>query len=920
MSLPNPRKIRAVITTLACLTGVAQAGTVRIDFGRNNGADGNPTTSPDVYGNYWNNVVGDGGVAPGILASNLVTSDNTPTTLGVRVHSEWSANGIQTGGLLNPDQALLGDAAVDTATQDYFFIDGSKKGSMTITGLDPELLYTFRIFATRETDQVRETTYTLTTGSGVSSTNLQTSGPGIGDDGIYNGNDDAFAEFVDIQADASGQAIIDVSIAQGGFAYIGLMEIIEGDAVPALVPETNSGRVLIDFGRTNGADGNITMSPDINGNWWNNFAAPNPIPNLLKIEKLFTSDHAPTDIDITVGSNWQSNGIQNGGLLAPNPTLLGDLAIGTVTEDYIFLGQVGAVAPIEISGLNPAKTYTFRVFGTRVIDQTRETIYTISDANGSTSQTLQTSGLDIGEDGLYDGNDNTIIEFTGVQSTTSTKVKLELTAVTGGFAYIGALEIIETGDASVIEPPVSATGIVRIDFGRSDGIGANGRATASPDAYGNWWNNMLGFGGVPNGLALYDLVTTDNAPTTIDVMTNSGNWESNGRNNGGLKAPDGPDPALLEDFAIESATEDYFFRGGGIGDTSSLLISGLNPEKKYNFRMFATRNTGDLRETTYTITGSGAPASVSLQTSGDGSGTNGYQGNNNTIAEISDISPNSSGSVSFDMTISQGAFAYLAILDIVEVQEAPFQVTAISVTEPDTVSLTFNSKSGNLYDIQSNLDLGAFGSIGQIVASGPTTTFTRTGMSLVDREFFRVEDLGEAPPLFSEDFETGDGGFTTEDKSDGGTGSDWQSGDPDSVGFDANVISTGAGGSTNCWGIDIGNPGYVSVDTATCLRSSVIDLTGITNATLSFAQAMDFEPNDLAEVWVIEAGTNNVIEGPIHTSADADITSSTWNPVGPISLPAAALGQQIRLEWRFTKVDPGSDYLGWYIDDVTVNQ
>ena len=262
----------------------------------------------------------------------------------------------------------------------------------------------------------------------------------------------------------------------------------------------------------------------------------------------------------------------------------------------------------------------------------------------------------------------------------------------------------------------------------------------------------------------------------------------------------------------------------------------------------------------------------------------------------------------------------MSFASLTGVPEPSFMVTKIEVTQPDSVALTFNSQPGNLYDIEANIDLGSFTSIGQIVASESSTVFTRSGVTLLNREFFRVEDLGEAPPIFSEDFETGNGGFTTEDKSTGGTGSDWQFGDPDSVGFGLNAVTTGNAGSVNCWGTNIATLGYVAPNTITCLRTPVIDLTGLSSASLTFAQALDFESGDLAEVWIIEATTSNVIAGPIHVSTDADIDRSAWAAVAPIALPPAAFAQPIRLEWRFTKVDTGTDFLGWYIDDVVVNR
>ena len=52
--------------------------------------------------------------------------------------------------------------------------------------------------------------------------------------------------------------------------------------------------------------------------------------------KLVNSANVPTGVEMKLGSGFRSNGRLNGGLLNPDVALLGDLAIETATEDYIF--------------------------------------------------------------------------------------------------------------------------------------------------------------------------------------------------------------------------------------------------------------------------------------------------------------------------------------------------------------------------------------------------------------------------------------------------------------------------------------------------------------------------------------------------------------------------------------------------------
>ena len=59
------------------------------------------------------------------------------------------SNGIKNGGLLEPDTELLGDFAINTATQDYFFIEennGAEKGGIDFKNLKPEKAYKFYVF------------------------------------------------------------------------------------------------------------------------------------------------------------------------------------------------------------------------------------------------------------------------------------------------------------------------------------------------------------------------------------------------------------------------------------------------------------------------------------------------------------------------------------------------------------------------------------------------------------------------------------------------------------------------------------------------------------------------------------------------------------------------------------------------------
>jgi hypothetical protein len=173
-SSPLKHRIRCIL--LAAVLGAplpCGAQTYLIDFGRNDGTNGNPTPSP-TDGKYWNNIATTSAtVANGTVVANLVATDGSiPTNdagaaLRLQITSStWGANGILNGGLLAPSPALLGDFAVPQATQDYFYVPKeSVSGTCKISGLRADRIYQLRFFGSREATQTRVTTYSVTAGN-----------------------------------------------------------------------------------------------------------------------------------------------------------------------------------------------------------------------------------------------------------------------------------------------------------------------------------------------------------------------------------------------------------------------------------------------------------------------------------------------------------------------------------------------------------------------------------------------------------------------------------------------------------------------------------------------------------------------------------------------------------------------------------
>ena len=75
---------------------------------------------------------------------------------------------------------------------------------------------------------------------------------------------------------------------------------------------------------------------------------------------------------------------------------------------------------------------------------------------------------------------------------------------------------------------------------------------------------------------------------------------------------------------------------------------------------------------------------------------------------------------------------------------------------------------------------------------------------------------------------------------------------------------------------------------------------------------------DTLVVNIIDDTTDTVIEAAIYTSTpDGDISAADWETIDSIAIGGTALGQMVRIEWRFTGTNDGT-YIGGYIDDVLV--
>ena len=232
------REIRTIACAAAMIASVtAHAQTFLIDMG----PSANPTASPDTNGNQWNSF------APGQFfrlrdTAGVTSAGATPVGIGFGATTPVGQGPATGEGLASPDPALLGDLAVQTATEDFVFRSDDGVGPpeslrFEFSNLDQSLVYTVRVFARRVAGNVRETGYTATGGSGAQSDSVLTSN-----------NTQDIAVIGGITPTAAGVIALDAIALQGGFAYINSIELSVGQALDIAVQPlgaiTDAGGVL----------------------------------------------------------------------------------------------------------------------------------------------------------------------------------------------------------------------------------------------------------------------------------------------------------------------------------------------------------------------------------------------------------------------------------------------------------------------------------------------------------------------------------------------------------------------------------------------------------------------------------------------------------------------------------------------------
>jgi hypothetical protein len=221
-------------------------------------------------------------------------------------------------------------------------------------------------------------------------------------------------------------------------------------ALPAASGGPSRGTYLrVDLGPDDGVDGWGAPAVDGFGIHWNRWHPLGGGAQVLAGERLsglVSTTGAATGVELVISGGFRANGLRNGGLVSPDGARLGTLAVPEATADFFYTGDADDPGALGFSGLDPAGTYTLRLFASRsTAEERRETRYVVGTADGVQAEaTLVTSGPGVGAGG-GDGNDGELVVFTGLRPDAWGRLDVDVRVERGAFAYLNLLELEATG-------------------------------------------------------------------------------------------------------------------------------------------------------------------------------------------------------------------------------------------------------------------------------------------------------------------------------------------------------------------------------------------------------------------------------------------------------------------------------------------
>lgn len=427
--------------------------------------------------------------------------------------------------------------------------------------------------------------------------------------------------------------------------------------------------MYIDLGENNVAGrGSMTEGADVNGHYWNNVTSVGSTLNWCvgTTTALVNAANKPTGYQLVMSSLFKTNGMSGGGgLQQPSKELLGDMAVATATQDYVFMEYYVDNNVVIFKNLDKAKGYRFYTFGSRISDAERTGVFTFSGDNSWTGS-HQMSGKGIGANG-YNGNNKDILVSDIVFPDAYGRITLTLhKKFSNGMVHINAMKIEEVDGAVNPNKSLRLEQKMYLDFGETAND-TRGHQTLGADANGNYWNNLSsgssGSNRIEKGTTV-KLVNASNEPSGITAVVEH-MMETNGLNNGGLNKPSATD---LFDLAVPTATEDYAFSMDN--EPRPIRLTGLDPQHCYRFYIVGSRATGqdDYRSSIYTVSGQTEWQGISV-TSGHHVGGRDVHGNVRNIAISDYVYPSLDGTITLSMRRNSAMSSNFAHVNVVKIEE-----------------------------------------------------------------------------------------------------------------------------------------------------------------------------------------------------------------------------------------------------------
>jgi hypothetical protein len=191
------------------------------------------------------------------------------------------------------------------------------------------------------------------------------------------------------------------------------------------------------------------------------------------------------------------------------------------------------------------------------------------------------------------------------------------------------------------------------------------------------------------------------------------------------------------------------------------------------------------------------------------------------------------------------------------------------------------------------------------------TSRDTAGNATVDNDqgaFYTFTTVRAPQPPWFDDLENGVGDWTVIADTADGSDANWTLGTPN------DALATSAYSGTHAWGSLLGgNPSFIA---SSFLYSPAIDLSGLSQATLTFWDNFNFESG--FETGQLGISTNSSTPpADIPTLVDfSSLNSDGWEQETVDLTPYA--GQTIQVVWYYQGVNFGSPLYGWLVDDVGI--